>query len=90
MIITICYFVRTTKGLRKVYFRGFSSQAALRVDANDGRNIDRSSDIADEFRGDKHGLENYFRDKESSIQRDYTQDVESGAADGVSDSELES
>jgi len=35
------------------------------------------------------GLDTYFRDKESSIQRDFAQDSESGAADGVSASELE-
>jgi len=62
---------------------------ALQVNANDGRNIDRSSDIANEFRGDRTGLDTYFRDKESSIQRDFVKDSESGAADGVSASELE-
>jgi hypothetical protein len=63
---------------------------ALQVNANDGRNIDRSSDIANEFRGDRTGLDTYFRDKEESIKRDFIQDSETGAADGVSANELES
>jgi len=63
---------------------------ALQVNANDGRNIDRSSDIANEFRGDRTGLDTYFRDKEESIKRDFIQDSETGPADGVSANELES
>ena len=81
--------IGTRRGYRKVSLRGFSSNKALQVNANDGRNIDRSSDIADEFRGDRTGLDTYFRDKESSIQRDFVKDSESAAADGVSASELE-
>lgn len=81
--------IGTRRGYRKVSLRGFSSNKALQVNADDGRNIDRSSDIADEFRGDRTGLDTYFRDKESSIQRDFVKDSESGAADGVSASELE-
>jgi hypothetical protein len=81
--------IGTRRGYRKVSLRGFSSYKALQVNADDGRNIDRSSDIADEFRGDRTGLDTYFRDKESSIQRDFVEDSESGAADGVSASELE-
>ena len=86
----ITIIIGTRKGYRKVILRGFSSNKALQVNADDGRNIDRSSDIADEFRGDKTGLNTYFRDKEESIKRDFIQDCETGAADGVSANELES
>lgn len=89
-MIQFTIIIGTRKGYRKVYLRGFSSQKALQVNSNDGRNIDRSADIANEYRGDRAGLDTYFRDKESSIQRDFLQDTESGAADGVSASELES
>jgi hypothetical protein len=82
--------IGTRRGYRKVFIRGFSSSMALQVNANDGRNIDRSSDIANEFRGDRTGLDTYFRDKEESIKRDFIQDSETGAADGVSANELES
>ena len=88
-MINLTILIGTRKGFRKVSLRGFSSNKALQVNADDGRNIDRSSDIADEFRGDRTGLDTYFRDKESSIQRDFVEDSESGAADGVSASELE-
>jgi hypothetical protein len=43
--------IGTRRGYRKVFLRGFSSNKVLQVNADDGRNIDRSSDIADEFRG---------------------------------------
>ena len=88
-MIKLTIIIGTRRGYRKVFLRGFSSNKALQVNADDGRNIDRSSDIADEFRGDRTGLETYFRDKELSIQRDFDRDSESGAADGVSASELE-
>jgi hypothetical protein len=88
-MIKLTIIVGTRRGYRKVFLRGFSSNKALQVNADDGRNIDRSSDIADEYRGDKTGLDTYFRDKELSIQRDFDRDSESAAADGVSASELE-
>jgi hypothetical protein len=88
-MIKLTIIIGTRRGYRKVFLRGFSSNKALQVNADDGRNIDRSSDIADEYRGDKTGLDTYFRDKELSIQRDFDRDSESGAADGVSASELE-
>ena len=77
-MINLTILIGTRKGFRKVSLRGFSSQKALQVNANDGRNIDRSADIADEFRGDRAGLDTYFRDKESSIQRDFIQDTDYG------------
>ena len=89
-MINITILIRTRKGFRKVYLRGFSTKGVLQVNADNGRNIDRSSDIANKYRGDKDGLDTYFKDKESSVQRDYIQDYESGTADGVSASELES
>jgi hypothetical protein len=41
-------------------------------------------DIADKYSGDKTALDTYFREKELSIERDFIQDYESGASDGVS------
>jgi len=70
-MINLTILIGTRKGFRKVSLRGFSSQKALQVNANDGRNIDRSADIADEFRGDRAGLDTYFRDKEYIICSDY-------------------
>jgi hypothetical protein len=97
-MIKLAIIIRTRRGYRTAYLRAFTTggqsnnqdQEELLVDANDGRNIDRTRDIANEFRGDRDGLERYFRDKESSIERDFVQDSESGAADGVSESELQS
>ena len=94
----LAIIIRRRGVYRKVYLRGFTTggqnnnqdQEVSLVDANNGRNIDRTQDIAKEFRGDRDGLERYFRDKESSIERDFVQDSESGAADGVSESELQS
>ena len=70
-MINLTILIGTRKGFRKVSLRGFSSQKALQVNANDGRNIDRSAYIADEFRGDRAGLDTYFRDKEYIICSDY-------------------
>lgn len=83
-------FVRTSRGLRKVYIRGYSRSVPLSVNANDGRNIDRSADIAEAYHGDKYGLNHYFKDKESSIRRDYREDSNLAAAQGVPASELNS
>ena len=60
----------------------------LLVNPNDGRNIDRSADIADAYHGDKDGLNTYFATKESSIRSAYREDTNSAAADGVPASEL--
>ena len=62
-MINLTILIGTRKGFRKVSLRGFSSQKALQVNANDGRNIDRSADIADEFRGDRAGLDTYLEIK---------------------------
>jgi len=93
----LAIIIRRRGVYRKVYLRGFTTggqnnnqdQEVSLVDANNGRNIDRTQDIANEFRGDRAGLETYFRDKESSIERDFLQDSESGVADGVSENELQ-
>jgi hypothetical protein len=87
-MVIITLPVRTKKGLRKGYIRCYSKTMPLLVNPNDGRNIDRSADIADAFHGDKDGLNNYFTNKESSIRRAYREDISSGDADGVPASEL--
>jgi hypothetical protein len=87
---TITLLVHTKKGWRKAYIRGFSSSASLLADSNDGRTIDRSADIADAYHGDRDGLNTYFREKEASIRRDYREDSNSAAIDGVSARELHS
>jgi len=84
----ITIIVRYKKGVRKVCIRVFSSHAPQFVNANDGRNIDRTADIATEFHKDKEGLNTYFNNKEESIRRDYREDSNSGAVDGVQASEL--
>lgn len=87
---TVAILVRYKKGWRKAYLRGFSSSISLLVDSNNGRDIDRSAYIADAYHGDRDGLNSYFRDKESSIRRDYREDSNSAAMDGVPASELQS
>jgi hypothetical protein len=89
-MVTIMYFVRTRNGLRKCYITGrdYSKSTPLSVNANNGRDIDRTSEIADAFHGDKDGLNTYFNEKESSIRRDYREDSNSAAIAGVSASEL--
>ena len=60
----------------------------LAVNPNNGTELDRSADIAERFYKDKDGLNNYFTDKESSIRRDYREDSNSAAVEGVPASEL--
>lgn len=52
-MIRITLFIRTKRGFRKVCIRGYSRSMPLLVDAKDGRNIDRSADIANAFNDDK-------------------------------------
>ena len=87
-MVRFMFIVRTNKGLRKVYCRTYSRSMPLLVNPNDGRNIDRSADIADAYHGDKDGLNTYFTTKESSIRSAYREDTNSAAADGVPASEL--
>ena len=87
-MVKFTLIVRTNKGLRKVYIRTYSRSTPLLVNPNDGRNIDRSADIADAYHGDKDGLNTYFTTKESSIRSAYREDTNSAAADGVPASEL--
>ena len=82
--------VRTRRGFRKACFRGFVSSVPLSVNPSNGRDLDRSSEIADTYHGDKNGLNAYFTDKEASIRRDYRDDSNSAAAEGVPASELQS
>ena len=60
------------------------------VNSNDGRNIDRSSQIAEKYHGYREVLKTYFRDKESSIRPDYREDANSAAVEGVPTSGLHS
>jgi hypothetical protein len=87
-MVRFTIIVGTKRGLRKVYIRDYSKSMPLLVNSNDGRNIDRSADIADAYHGDKEGLNTYFTNKESSIRRAYREDTNSAAADGVPASEL--
>ncbi|TKW60353.1 MAG: hypothetical protein DI638_10555 [Gemella sp.] len=86
----IFIIVRTRKGFRKACIRGFVRSVPLSVNPENGRDLDRSADIADAYHGDKDALETYFRDKEASIRRDYREDTNSAAIDGVKASELHS
>ena len=52
--------VRTRRGFRKACFRGFVSSVPLSVNPSNGRDLDRSSEIADTYHGDKNGLNAYF------------------------------
>lgn len=87
-MVVFTFPVRTRKGLRKVTIRFYSRSAPLLVNPNDGRNLDRTADIAEAYRGDRDGEEAYFREKEASIRRDYREDSNSAAAEGESASEL--
>ena len=60
------------------------------VNSNDGRNIDRSSEIAEKYHGYREVLKTYFRDKEYSIRRYYREDDNSAAAESVTASGLHS
>lgn len=86
----IFIIVRTRKGFRKACIRGFVRSVPLSVNPENGRDLDRSADIADAYHGDKDALETYFRDKKASIRRDYREDTNSAAIDGVKASELHS
>lgn len=82
--------VRTRRGFRKTCIRGFVRSLPVSVNPENGRDLDRSADIADAYHGDKNALNTYFRDKEASIRRDYREDSNSGAIHGVTASELQS
>jgi hypothetical protein len=84
----IVIIVRTKRGFRKACIRGYTRSMPLAVNANNGTELDRSADIAERFYKDKDGLDNYFTDKESSIRRDYREDSNSAAVEGVPASEL--
>jgi len=84
----IVIIVRTRKGFRKACIRGYIRSMPLAVNANNGTELDRSADIAETFYKDKDGLNTYFSDKESSIRREYRQDSNSAAVEGVPASEL--
>lgn len=84
--------IRRSPRTRKVYkmctLRAYTKSAVLAVNANDGRDLDNTQEIADEYRRDREGIEDYFKTKEESIRRDYRIDSNSAAASGVSASEL--
>jgi len=80
--------VRTRKGFRKACIRGYIRSAPLAINVNNGTELDRSADIAETFYKDKDGLNTYFTDKESSIRRQYREDSNSAAIEGVPASEL--
>jgi hypothetical protein len=86
----IFIIVRTRRGFRKACIRGFVGSVQLSINPSNGRDLDRSSEIAEAFHRDKEGLNNYFKEKEDSIRRDYRQDSNSAAVDGVQASELHS
>jgi hypothetical protein len=88
MIILI---VKTRKGhFRKIALRGISTSPSLSINSGNGRDLDRTSDIADALHGDRAAIANYFSDKENSIRQDYRIDSNSGAVAGVSAHELHS
>lgn len=77
---------------KKKNYLTYSRSAPQLVNSNDGRNIDRSSEIAEikKYHGYKEVLKTYFRDKESSIRRYYREDANSAAVEGVPTSGLHS
>ena len=84
----IVIIVRTRKGFRKACIRGYIRSAPLAINVNNGTELDRSADIAETFYKDKDGFNTYFTDKESSIRRQYREDSNSAAIEGVPASEL--
>lgn len=69
--------------------RGFKKSSTQLIDANNGRDLDNTQEIADAFRNNAAGLENYETQKTNSINRDYRLDSNSAAASGVPASELD-
>ena len=89
-MIVFSYSVRTRKGHKKCFIRTFTNSTSLYVDANNGRELDNTQDIADTYREDREGIESYFIEKKESIRRDHMNDSNSAAASGVSVQELQS
>jgi len=64
------------------------SKLQAQIDVSNGLELDRTQDIANQFRGDREGLENYYKEKESSIRTSNSEDSNKAAIDGVKVGEL--
>lgn len=68
----------------------FHTSLRLLVNPRNGRALDRTQDIADTFREDPEGMEQYREEKVESINTSYEQDVVTAQEDGVEPEEIES
>ena len=81
---------KPTVATHSITVKGFSTSATMSVNSNDGRNIDRTMDIAEKYRGDQEGLGRYLEDKAASILRDTEVDYRAAAAGGADEGQLQS